>query len=354
MERRQPVRIGVVGLGLIGLRHAAILARGDRVTLAGVADPSDAARQAADRMGVPCVPDLAALLDLGVDGVILASPTPMHAEQARAAVAAGVPALIEKPIASDAIAAERVVAEAEAAGVPLLVGHHRRHNPLVRAAKEAIDAGRLGRVCTAQATCWFHKPGSYFDAAPWRKRTGAGPISVNLAHDIDLMRHLVGEIAHVQAAAAPSSRGFENEEVAAAVLTFETGAIGTIAVSDIAVSPWSWEMTSAENPAYSATAESCYRIAGTDGALSIPDLRLWTHEGAPDWWSPIRATSLMRAQADPLAAQIAHFAEVIEGEAAPLVSAREGLRTLQALEAMTRAARTGRVETLAKKPEIPE
>ena len=345
MHDQRPVRIGVVGLGLIGRRHAAILAQGGVARLVAVADPSASARAVAEGLGVPCLPDIEALLERDIDGVILASPTPLHAQQARVAVAAGVPALIEKPIASDGAEAAALVAMAEAAGVPLLVGHHRRHNPLVRAAKEAIDAGRLGRVCTAQATCWFHKPAGYFDEAPWRKAVGAGPISVNLAHDIDLMRHLVGEITRVQATAAPSSRGYANEEVAAAVLTHDGGAISTIAVSDIAVSPWSWEMTSAENPAYPATPESCYRIAGTDGALSVPDLRLWTHEGAPDWWSPIRATSLRRAQADPLTAQIAHFAQVIRGEAVPLVSGRDGLRTLEVIEAMQRAARTGRAET---------
>ena len=100
-------------------------------------------------------------------------------------------------------------------------------------------------------------------------------------------------------------------------------------------------MTAAENPAYPVVPESCYRIAGTLGALSVPDLRLWTHEGAPDWWSPIRATSLMRARADPLEAQIDHFLQVIRGQAEPLVSGREGLRSLAVLEAMQEAAGSG-------------
>ena len=341
MTPQSRLRIGLVGLGLIGRRHAAILARHPGVTLAGIADPSEAACGAAVALGAPCLPDLADLLTLGLDGVILASPTPQHAGQAEMAVAAAVPALIEKPIAASAVEAAPIVAAAEAAGVPLLVGHHRRHNPLVRAAKAAIEAGRLGPLRAVEATCWFHKPAAYFDAAPWRKAPGAGPVLVNLAHDIDLLRHLVGEIEQVQASATPSTRGYANEEVAAALLTFAGGAIGTISVSDIAVSPWSWEMTAAENPAYPVVPESCYRIAGTLGALSVPDLRLWTHEGAPDWWSPIRATSLMRARADPLEAQIDHFLQVIRGQAEPLVSGREGLRSLAVLEAMQEAAGSG-------------
>ena len=93
---------------------------------------------------------------------------------------------------------------------------------------------------------------------------------MNLAHDIDLLRHLCGEIDFVQAQTVKSIRGFENEDVAGALLRFRNGAIGTISVSDSIVSPWSWEMTSKENPVYPPTSESCYFIGGSHGSLSIP------------------------------------------------------------------------------------
>ncbi|MBJ3763755.1 Gfo/Idh/MocA family oxidoreductase [Maribius pontilimi] len=334
-------RIAVAGLGLVGRRHADRIAAMPGVTLAGVADPSDRARVDAGAMGRAWYPALDALLDAEApDGVIIASPTTLHVEQAALCIERGVPVLIEKPIGVSVAETAPLVARAEAAGVPILTGHHRRHNPLIHAARDVIAQGKLGRIRAVQATCWFYKPDAYFAEAPWRTQKGAGPISVNLAHDIDLLRHLCGEIACVTASATPSIRGAQNEDVAAALLEFASGAIGTISVSDGAVSPWSWELTSAEYPVYPVTQESCYQIAGTEGALSIPDLRLWTHEGAPDWWTPIRATSLIRGASDPLVNQIAHFADVIAGRAAPLVSGREGLRTLQVIEAIQRAAAT--------------
>ncbi|MGI9490331.1 MAG: Gfo/Idh/MocA family protein [Geminicoccaceae bacterium] len=112
---------------------------------------------------------------------------------------------------------------------------------------------------------------------------------VNLVHDVDLIRYLCGEVTDVQAQATPSARGYENEQVAAAVLRFENGAIGTITVADSVVSPWSWELISGEYPVYPRTAESCYLLGGSRGSISVPDLKLWTHRGERSWWKPISA-----------------------------------------------------------------
>ena len=236
---------------------------------------------------------------------------------------------------------------AQRAGVDLLVGHHRRYNPLIENAKATIDAGKLGDIRAIHATCWFYKPDSYFDVAPWRKRAGAGPISVNLVHDIDLLRHLCGEIVTVQAQAAPSQRGYDNEDLAAALLTFENGAIGTISVSDSVVSPWSWEFTAEEYPLYPSTGQSAYMIGGSKAALSIPDQRLWAHVEDPDWWTAMVPQVSAVPPADPLIGQMAHFVDVIAGRAKPRVSGMEGLRSLQVVDAISRAARSGGTITLA-------
>ena len=222
------------------------------------------------------------------------------------------------------------------------MGHHRRHNGMVQAAKHALSAGAIGDIRAIQATCWFYKPDHYFDVAPWRTQKGAGPISVNLVHDVDLLRHFCGEVASVLAVAVPSRRGFENEDLATAVLKFRSGAIATISVSDSIVAPWSWELTARENPAYPATSESCYLIGGSEGGMSLPDLRVWRHDEAPDWWTPISAKNLTCNMDDPLAVQMAHFAAVIADREAPLVSGWEGLKSLEVVEAIALSSTSGR------------
>ena len=272
------------------------------------------------------------------DGVILATPTLLHVELGLNCVARRCPVLIEKPLASTSDDAAILVARAEQDDVPVLVGHHRRHNPLVQRARQAIDDGLIGDIRALHAVCWLYKPDAYFTEAPWRTRAGAGPILVNLVHDVDLIRYLCGDVVSVQAQAAPSARGHENEDVAAAVLRFANGAIGTITVSDTIAAPWSWELTARENPIYPPTSQACYQIGGTDGALSIPNLTLWKYEGEKSWWAPISASALPRETADPLINQVEHFAEVIAGRAPPLVSAREGLNSLRVVEAIQRSA----------------
>lgn len=336
-------RIAVVGLGLIGKRHANILCRTPGVELSGVVEQSEGGQQEARRLGVPVFASLDELLSNGgSDGIILATPTPLHVDQGLACIANECPVLIEKPIAVTAGEAKLLTDAAAAAGVPLLVGHHRRYNGMVRSAKQAIDDGMIGSVRSVQATCWFYKPDHYFDLAPWRTQKGAGPISVNLVHDVDLLRHFCGEVTEVRAIAVPSIRGFENEDLATAILSFASGAIASISVSDSIVAPWSWELTARENPAYPATNESCYLIGGSQGGLSLPDLRVWRHASKPDWWTPISATTLTCSIEDPLAVQVGHFSDVISGRAAPLVSGLEGLKSLEIVEAVTTAASSGK------------
>ena len=336
-------RLALAGAGLIGRRHAEAIAQAPGAQLIAVADPmgEDWARG----QGLAWYADVEAMLAAErPDGLIVATPNQAHVSTRLAAVSAGIPALIEKPVADTVAEAAKLIAAGKAAGVPLLAGHHRRHNPLIRAAKARIEAGKIGRAVAAQATCWLYKPDDYFDVA-WRTQAGAGPVFINLIHDVDLMRHLVGEIEAVQASDRNAIRGHAVEDTAAAILHFENGALGTVSVSDTVVAPWSWELTARENPAYPVTGQTCYQIGGTHGALSIPDGTGWS-QAARGWWQPMSTHRPGTPDTDPLITQITHFAAVIRGEEEPLVSAEEGLRSLAVIEAIGRSARSGRVEAV--------
>ncbi len=335
------VRLAVVGAGLIGQRHVNSISAVDGVTLACIADPGPAGKAFAERKNVLWYSSIGEMFEkTTIDGVILATPNQLHLENALECIAAGCPALIEKPVAVNVSEAVEIVAAAKAAGIAMLVGHHRRHNGLVKKAKSIIDEGTLGAIVSVQATCWFYKPDDYFDTG-WRSKHGGGPVFINLVHDIDLLRHLCGEVASVQALESNMVRGFEVEDTAAIMLRFQNGALGTINVSDTAVAPWSWEMTARENPAYPATAESCYMIGGTQASLSLPDLTLWHNGNQRSWWSPISGTKVPFDLEDPLDVQIRQFAAVIRGEETPLVSAEEGLKTLRVIEAIKYATSAG-------------
>jgi predicted dehydrogenase len=341
------LRIAIAGAGLIGRAHLARITASDDCTLAAIADPSAAAAELAAELKVPHFAALEAMLDTArPDGVILATPNAAHVPNALAAVARSVPALVEKPIADTVEDGETLVAAAETARVPILVGHHRRHNPMLAAARAAIANGELGRIATVTALVQFLKPDPYFEVA-WRREAGGGPVLINLIHAIDDLRFLLGEIVALQAITSDELRGFPVEDSAVVNLRFASGALGTITLSDAATAPWSWELTARENAAYPPTDEDCYLVSGTQGALAIPSLRTWRYAGERGWNAPLSKSSISVTPADPLARQLAHFCAVIRCDEAPLVSGRDALRTLAATVGILSAAGSGMTLRLA-------
>jgi len=326
-------RIGVAGAGLIGRQHIAAIARTPGVTLSAVLDPVQPETE------WPKARDLADLAAHS-DGIILAVPNALHAPMAHELIAARCPVLIEKPLTASAAEGISLVDASVEAGVPILVGHHRRHNPLVAKARDIIEGGTLGTLTTVHGQCWLPKPDHYYDA-DWRQGAGAGPLFINLIHDVDVLMYLCGPIAEVQALESNAVRGNGAEEVCVAILRFASGVLGTLNLADVALGPWSWELTAGENPAYPKTDQSAYLIGGTHGSLALPNLTVWSQRDGPDWWAPIDQTRVPVPASDPLSAQLLHFAEVIAGRAEPLVSARDGLRAVQVVEAIKRAAQSG-------------
>jgi predicted dehydrogenase len=336
-----PVALAVVGAGLIGRKHAALIAADPGAHLTAIVDPAPAGRSLAANLGARWFPSITDMIaQAKPEGVIVATPNQLHVAHGLESLAAGLPVLVEKPLADSVAEGLKLVEAAEAAGLPLLTGHHRRYNPMIAKAMEIIASGRLGKILALQGSFWLMKPDSYYEPA-WRRAKGAGPILLNLIHDVDLFRALCGEITAVQALSSNALREHEVEETAAILLRFANGALGTVTVSDAVTAPWSWEMTTGENPAYPRQEQACYQIGGTHGALSLPQLEVWWNPGARGWWEPLARERVPYVPEDPLVLQIRHFCDVIRSGAAPIMSGREGLATLRVIEAIQRATTTG-------------
>jgi len=344
------LKIAVMGAGLIGRRHIEGVLAEPRATLSAVIDPSSAGREFAASKGAKWFATLAeAIVAERLDGVIIATPNQLHAANALEVIDAGIPVLVEKPIADNGEAAATLVAAGAKAGVPILIGHHRRHNPLIREVKRVLQSGRLGKILTVQATFWVAKPDSYFDI-DWRRQEGGGPTFINLIHDVDLFRYFFGEVDAVHAMESNSVRCNPVEDTAVILLRFRSGVLATMNASDAAASPWSWETTSGENPAFPQQDQFCYQIGGTGGSLTIPQLELWTNMSKPGWLEPLVREHLPFSPADPLTIQLQHFCDVIRREAEPLVSGEEGLATLRVIEAIKASARSGETIHLDETP----
>jgi predicted dehydrogenase len=338
-------RIAVAGAGAIGQAHIGVALRSPGCELCAIVDPSPAAVNIAGVAGVPLYGSIDELLAQNrPDGLILATPNALHVPQALQCIAAGLPILLEKPIATTVAEGQQLVDVVERTGARVLIGHHRAHSPIMAKAREVVESGKLGKLVAVMGSATFFKPERYFADAPWRRELGAGPILLNLIHEVHNLRMLCGEIVAVQAFSSHATRGFAVEDTVAINLRFANGMLGTFMLSDTAACPRSWEQTSQENRAYPTyTDEDCYVITGTNGALSVPTMRLKTYPRPEDrsWWKEFEVGVVGMVRDDPLKHQIEHFGQVIRGEAEPLVSARDGLTNLRITQAIAEAAASG-------------
>ena len=281
--------------------------------------------------------------------MILATPNQLHVEHALKCIDAGLPMLLEKPIAPTMGEGERLVKIADASGAKILIGHHRAHSPIMAKAKEVVDRGTLGPLVAVMGSAVFFKPERYFTEAPWRRQIGGGPILLNMIHEVHNLRMLCGDIIAVQALASHATRGFPVEDTVAINLRFANGALGSFMLSDTAACARSWEQTSQENKAYPTYPdEDCYVVIGTFGSLSVPTMRLKTYDKAEDrsWWKPFRMSVAEMVRDDPLVHQFEHFGAVVRGDVEPLVTARDGLANLRITEAIVHAAKSGQTVDL--------
>ena len=338
-------RIAVAGAGYIGLAHMGVARASATCELSAVVDPSPSAGAHADAAGVPLYASLAELFAKNKpDGVVLATPNQLHVPHALECIEARVPMLLEKPIAPTVAEAQQLVDAVDKAKAKVLIGHHRAHSPIMAKATQVIDSGVLGKLVAVMGSATFFKPDPYFADAPWRREPGAGPILLNMIHEVHNLRMLCGEIVAVQAFTSHATRGFAVEDTVSINLRFANGALGSFMLSDTAACARSWEQTSQENKAYASyDDEDCYVIAGTNGSLSIPTMRLKTYPRPEDrsWWKPFEVGTVGTVRDDPLKHQIEHFGAVVRGEAEPIVSARDGLANLRVTEAIVAAAKAG-------------
>jgi predicted dehydrogenase len=338
------VRIAVAGTADAGRRQAEALLAAGSAELAAIVESGPNGPETALQYRVQHYSTLEQLLDLDPpDGVILATPNRLPADSALVCVEAGIPVLVERPFAKNVEAATTLVEAGEAAGVPILAGHHRQYSPIMAGARATIRSGRLGSLVAVVGTALFRKPDEYFEVeGGWRREPGGGPVLLNLVDDVNNLLSLVGDIVGVQAVISNAARRFPVEDTAAMIFRFANGALGTFLLSDAAGSSRSWEQTSQEDKSFVQYPEAdCYHIAGTRGSLSVPTMRLQLFPGKPSWSEPFDESNEHVDRTDPLANQIEHFAAVIRGRAEPIVSGRDGLNTLRVVDAVHESARTG-------------
>ena len=347
------IRIGIVGAGFQGTQHAHFIGLEPRAVLSAVSDPFSSAL--AESRGVRHFQNHADLIDSKlIDGVIISNPNDLHVSTAIDFARAGIPVLLEKPVATtlqEGLRLERFLTHDRAAA-PVAIAHQRRHHPVVIAARQAILDGTLGALVAVSGMWLTRKSDEYFDSE-WRLGPSGGVVLINVVHEIDLLRHLVGEIESVQASYSNAVRAHEAEDTAGIVLRFETGAIGTFIASDASVSPWTWDHATRDDDVYPFHRDAvAYHIAGTRAALSLPNLLLHRNEPWSDrsWKTPLATRNLPVVHGNAFGRQLGHFLDVVEGRSEPAVTVHDAVKTMSVIEAIREAAETGTAMSVSPVP----
>jgi myo-inositol 2-dehydrogenase/D-chiro-inositol 1-dehydrogenase len=338
MAVTKPVTVGLIGAGRIGSFHAESIAR--RVpdaTLLGVADPAPgAAERLAAKLGAPIhTTDVAELLaSPGLEAVVIASPARFHANLVEQAAAAGKAVFCEKPMAVTLADADRAIAAARRAGVPLRVGFNRRWDPAFAEGRAAIDAGKIGTPQLLRSLT--RDPGPLGDAS------GIPPWTIfleTLIHDFDTLLWLnpgaraVDVFAVADALVKPELKERGLLDTAVVTIRFDNGAIATAEANFSALY------------GYDVRGE----VFGSAGMVTMGDVRrssmtLFDKDGvANDTWR--RDTNLF---VGGYTAQLAAFADCVRKGGAPAVVGADARAALAVALAAIRSVAERRLVTLAE------
>jgi predicted dehydrogenase len=300
-QAEKPLRVGVVGVGVMGANHARVLAELPGVALVGIADPD--VRQTdfvSGILGCPVVTEVKQLIDLGVDAISIAAPTHLHRDIALTCIDAGIDILVEKPIASSVEEGHEIVAAARKAGVTLMVGHVERFNPAVAAIKEALRGEDILSIAITRV-------------GPFPPRMSNVGVVIDLAvHDIDLIKWFTGsEIVEVQ----PQLTSVMAEREDIALLQFRT-ASGVLAHINT-----NWLTPFKARTVHVATKRKY--VMGDLLTRQVTECFGFQ----PDGSYSMRHLSV--GHAEPLRAELVAFVNAVRSGATPPVSGEDGVASLE-------------------------
>lgn len=319
------LRLGLVGLGMMGRHHARVIRDTEGIELVAVADSFGDPHHVAGTL-TP-VSTVSELIAQGIDAAVVAVPTSMHEVIALELAEAGIHALIEKPIASDVQAAGRIVEAFESRGLVGAVGHIERFNPALQSLRERIANGDLGEVYQIATRRQGPFPSRIADV---------GVVKDLATHDIDLTAWLAqSPFAAVSARTALQS-GREHEDMVAITGRLANGVITNHLINWLSPMKERLTVVTGERGAYTADT-----ISG--------DLTFYENgTGSTEWDSVVAFRgvtegSVVRyaiAKREPLRVEHEAFRDAILGVRNDIVTLQEGLRTLQVAEAVIESANT--------------
>jgi len=329
------LRFGLVGCGRIAERHAAHIPPHGR--LVAVHDVrADAAEAFGRKHGARAHATLEEMLEQErgqMDVVSICSPNALHARQAIAALRAGYHVLCEKPMALNARDCGEMIQAAERGNRRLFIVKQNRFNPPVRQVKEWLDQGRLGRILSCQVNCFWNRNRDYYQGS-WKgtRAMDGGSLYTLFSHFIDLLYWMLGDVEEVQAATANLGHAgmIEIEDTGVVLLRFAQGCLGTVHYT---------------TNAYGGNMEGSLTLFGEKGTVKIGgqylnELEYARIEGLEEKGSGASAGGYRKYEGSQahVGEVYANLAAVLAGRGSISTNGFEGLKTVEIIERIYRAA----------------
>jgi UDP-N-acetylglucosamine 3-dehydrogenase len=319
------LRAGLIGLGAMGRNHARVLSELDGVELVAIVAPDYSGRPPDRVLLVDSVQDL---IDVGVDYAVVACPTDVHQEVGVALAAAGVCALIEKPLAHTVKSARVLVDAFESRGVLAAVGHIERYNPALQSLRSRLCAGELGDVYQVATRRQGPFPSRISDV---------GVVSDLASHDIDLTAWITdADYATVSARTARRS-GREHEDMVVVVGELDDGTVVNHVVNWLSPFKERFTIVTGERGSFVADTLTADLTFYANGAVSTQWETLRNFRGVAEG----DVTRFAIAKPEPLLVEHERFRDAVCGEAADIVTLRQASRTVELCAAVLQSAESG-------------
>jgi predicted dehydrogenase len=349
------LRTGLVGCGKVGHTHAAALSILPESEFVAACDRDMARAQAfAARYGVHAHASVREMVEREkLQVVIVCTPHPVHAPLVTEATRAGAHVLVEKPMATTLADCDAMLAAAHAAGVKLGVISQRRWYVPVQRVKAAIDAGKIGQPILGMVTMLGWRDEAYYRSDPWRgtwQGEGGGVLVSQAVHQLDLLLWFMGPAAELQGYWANLNHPtIEVEDTAVAALRFQSGALGSIVVSN-SQNPGLYgkvHVFGANGAAVGAQTDGgAMFVAGMSEVEEPPVNDLWTVPGEAhllDQWRQDDLALFARVNTATYyhQLQIHDFLRAVIEDRAPLVSGDDGRRPVELFAAIYQSQEHG-------------
>lgn len=227
------IHFAIIGCGHIANKHIESINGTDGAVLTALCDNNpQRLLELEEKWNVPVYLNMDEMLQQcpHIDVVCICTPSGLHTSMAIAAAKAKKHLIIEKPVTLTLEDADRIAAAAEENGVLVTVVHPNRYRPAIRQLKHALDQGMFGKLSHVNATVRWNRSQAYYDQAPWRgtKAMDGGVLMNQAIHSLDLLIWLFGPVKEVKSLVDTRFRKIESEDVAVAVLRFESGHLGVV------------------------------------------------------------------------------------------------------------------------------